>query len=414
MDLDETCNPWLEASLQLEEVAQRLDLEDSIVQRLRHPEREVTVNLPLVCDHGRAATFTGFRVQHSTARGPTLGGVSLSPDAHLAQVRAAAMINTWQLALLEIPFGGSAGAIVCDPTKLSERELRHLSHDYVRALRGVVGPHVDILRQDAGCNERILAWMLDEHAHGAGRLEPAAVANKPSALFGLGDQATAGAKGVLWLLEAVAGEHGWTLPGLRVVIQGFGQLGRTLAMRLREAGAHVVALADGSGGIYSEGGLDVPVVAGWVEREGMLFGYGGGEAMRNADVLEMPCEVLVTADGERQITSANAGQIHAKLVIEAVLHATSMGAQQILTSRNVTVIPDVLATGGTAAQAYLEWTLNTCDRVLLTGEAEEHLKRRILQAWRAVRETAATHGVGLRMAAHLRAVEQVAAALRLR
>lgn len=412
--VEEEYDPFLEATLQFEEAARELDLEDWIVQRLRHTEREITVNLPLVRDDGRAVSFTGFRVQHNTVRGAAIGGVRLAPEAHLSQGKALAMATTWQCALLDIPFGGSAGAIVCDPQRLSERELSRLVKDYIQALRGLIGPFTDVIMQDVGSNERILAWMLDAHAHAEGHLHPGVVTNKPEALFGLPGHEQATADGLLLLLEEILEERKGKLAGQRVAIQGFGKLGRSLARLLHQAGARVVAVADISGGLYREDGLDVSALEAHVERTGVLFGYPEAETVCNADVLEARCDVLVPAAVERQLTAVNAEHIQARYVLEGAHGATTRAANKILEARGVTVVPDLLANAGGTAQAYLEWTLNVCYRYLLVGEAEEHLKRRILHAYQTVRATARHHHTNLRHAAHLRAVEQVAAALRLR
>jgi len=231
--LEEEFDAYLESTLQLEEAARVLDLEDWIVERLRHPEREITANLVLVRDNGQALHFTAFRVQHSSARGPLLGGVRLSPHTQLRETRALAMNMTWQCALLGVPFGGAAGAVVCDPGKLSERELRHLSKDYVQALRGTLGPGTDVLMEDLGSNPQVLAWMLDAHARAAGRLEPGAVTGKPGVLFGLPDHADAAAHGLFDTLALAIEESGHKLAGLRIALQGVGRTGSARCSRWR-------------------------------------------------------------------------------------------------------------------------------------------------------------------------------------
>jgi glutamate dehydrogenase (NAD(P)+) len=404
----DTYDYWLEASLNMEEAARVLDLEPAVVQRLRHCQREITVTLPLVRDNGEACAVGGLRVQHSTACGPCLGGVRLTPGATLAQVKALAMERTWQLALLGIPFGGSAGALVCDPGELTERELCHLAKSYVCALRGVIGPHSDVLMQDVGSNESILAWMLDGYSHCAGHLELAAVESKPKALFGLPDHVGAVAEGVALVVEEFAGGG-----NLRVALQGFGKLGKAIALRLRDRRMRTIGVADASGGLLQPDGVDVEALLRWREAEGALIGYRGASAVNNQEVLETDCDVLVLAATERQITATNADRLHARVVVAATHDAISPDAQFALESHCV-VIPEILATGGGSAQAYLEWTLNTTGHILLAGEAEEHLRRRMLQACHDVRQTAEARHVSVAKAAYLTAVERVAGAVRMR
>jgi glutamate dehydrogenase (NAD(P)+) len=409
--VDEAYDPCLEALLHTEEAARILDLEAAIVQRLRHCEREITVTLPLVRDNGEACAVSAFRVQHSTACGPCLGGVQLRPGASLGRVKALAMEKTWQLALLGIPFGGSAGAVICDPATLSERELRHLAKSYVCALRGIIGPTSDMLMQDVGSNESVLAWMLDSYSQAAGHLELTAVQSKPKALFGLADPVGAVAEGVALLVE----EFGrcTAFGDLKVALQGFGRLGRAIAIRLRDRGVRMVGVADISGGLLHEDGLDVDALRQCYEAEGTLLAYSGPRLVSNQEMLEAACDVLVLAAAERQITAQNAERVRAPVVIAAT-HDAITGDGQFDLETHATVVPEILATGGGSAQAYLEWTMNTSGHLLLAGEAEEHLRRRMLHACHDVRETAERYRVSLSKAAYLRAVEQVATALRMR
>ncbi len=410
-DMEEAYDQWLEASLRVEQAARVLDLESAIVQRLRHCEREITVTLPMVRDNGEACAVAGLRVQHNTACGPCLGGVQFTRGATLAQVKALAMERTWQLSLLGIPFGGSAGAVVCDPAGLSERELRHLAKAYVGALRGVIGPHSDVLMQDVGSNESVLAWMLDSYSQAAGRLEPAAVESKPKALFGLSDHTGAMAEGVALVVEEFGKRS--ASGDLRVALQGFGRLGREIAKRLRDRGARIVGIADISGALLHEDRLDLDALLRWYEDQGALIGYSAANPESNEEMLAADCDVLVLAAAERQITGRNAERLRAPVVVAATHDAITPDAQFLLETR-ATVVPEILATGGGSAQAYLEWTLNTTGHVPLAGEAEEHLRRRVLHACHDVRETAERHHISTAKAAYLRAVEQVAAAVRMR
>ncbi|HVP52591.1 MAG TPA: Glu/Leu/Phe/Val dehydrogenase dimerization domain-containing protein [Terriglobales bacterium] len=428
--IEEELDPYLESALELEEAARVLDLEGWIVERLHHPEREITANLVLVRDNGDPLPVTAFRVQHSSARGPLLGGIRLSPHAQLSETRALAMNMTWQCALLDLPFGGSAGALVCDPGKLSERELRHLSKDYVAALRGILGPGTDVIMEDLGSNPQVLAWMLDAHARASGRLEPAAVAGKPGVLFGLPDHADAAAHGVFDALRMVVEEGvcqlagapneaavawlGSKLAGQRIALQGFGRTGSVLARLLDEAGARLVAAADISGGVRSEEGLPVPALLGWVASQGVLLGFPGAESVPNAEVLEGGCDVLVLAAAPRQITMANAARIRAPLVIEAVEDAITPPAGQALEHRGAILVPALLAGAGATAAAYLEWSLNVGHEGFLLDGVEENIRLRMEAAYHEARRVAHRDSISLRRGALVAAVEKVAAALRLR
>ena len=412
--VEEELDVYLESTLELEEAARVLDLEDWIVERLRHPEREITANLVLVCDNGQALNCTAFRVQHSTARGPLLGGVRFSPHTQLSETRALAMNQSWQCALLDVPFGGAAGAVVCDPGKLSERELRHLSKDYVEALRGILGPGTDVLMEDLGSNPQVLAWMLDEHAHGAGRLEPGVVTGKPAVLFGLPDHADAAAHGLFDTLLLALNESGRKLAGLRVALQGMGRTGSALAVLLDDAGARVVAAADISGGVQSDEGLPVRALLEEITSKGVLLGFPEAEPVSNAEVLETGCDVLVLAAAPRQITATNAAHIRAPLVIEAAEGAITPAAVRILDERGVVVVPAILAGAGATAAAYLEWNLNLGHEGSLLDGVEGNIRLRMQTAYREARRAAQRYNVNLRRGALLAAIEKVAAALRLR
>jgi len=401
-----------EEAIQLEQAAKILDLESWIVERLRHAEREITVNLPLICDDGRAVTISGYRVQHSTLRGPMLGGLRVCGDATIADARARAMDATWQLALLDAPFGGSVGAIVCDPVRLSERELRHVVKEYVAALRGNLGAHTDVILQGDGCNAQMLAWILDACCHTNGHLEPAAVIGKPRALFGLEGHRAAVAHGIAIVVERIASDL--KLGHVRVAIQNLSDYGHLLAHCCDQRGMEIVALADSSGGTYSADGIAVSSLTRWLDEHGGVIGYPDAESVCNTDVLGCDCDVLIAAMPGSSISASVAESIRAPLVIEGVYGAISAAAGDVLESRGTTLVPHVLAGAGGLAQACLEWTVNTSGHVLLAGEAEEHLQRRMQRAYSAAQEASQRYAISLREATYVAAIELVADAMRLR
>ena len=412
-ELQEEYDPFFEATVLFEEAARHLDLEDHLEQRLKHAEREVTLHLPLVMDTGQVSTFTAYRVQHSTVRGPSLGGVRLSADVRLTDVQAAAMARTWECALLDLPFGGSAGAIGCDPARLSERELRHLVKDYTSGLGELIGPFQDVVTPDAGCNDLIMAWMADSYARLRGHAGPGGITGKPLVLGGLMDRSAAASQGVFLPLQEALTACGLPLQKQRIAIQGFGAVGLGVARLLFQAGARIVAISDISGGLLNEHGLDIPAVESFVQRQGMLLGYPEAEAVRNADVLEAASDVLILAAAERQLTTSNAERLQATIVLEGTRGAVTRSADRILDTRGLMVIPDLLGTAGVCIAAFLEWVQNVRYASVTPAEVEERLKGCVQAAYRATSEAARRYATSLRHAAHLIAVDRVAAALRL-
>ncbi len=413
-ETEEQFDPAVEARLVFEEAARRLDLEDWIVHRLRQPQREIIVHLPRRPAGGQAGMFTAFRVQHSTARGPALGGLHLRPDAYLAQVKAEAMEKTWQCALLDLPLGGGAGAIVCDPEQLTERELRTLARDYIWALHDVVGCCQNLVAPGDGANEQIMAWMWSAYARARGPLEPGAILGKPAALGAGTVPSDPTGRGLFLLLETILAERGMPLQGLRVSVQGFDKTGAALALLLFEAGARLVAVNDISGGLYREEGLDIAAVRAFVQRAGMLFGYPEAEAVSNAEVLETPCDVLVLAAGEGQLAAQSAGRVQARIVLEASAEAICRAADKILQARDVLVVPDILASAGGTVACFLEWAQSLRWSCWSLGESEAFLKNRLQTAYARASAVALSYNLDLRQAAHLAAVERLAAVLRLR
>lgn len=424
-DFDEPSDPQLEAAVELEEVARHLDLESWITQRLLHPERELTTNIVLTRDDGATTTFTGYRVQHLTSRGPTIGGVSFSRHAYLSGIRAAAMQATWQAALLNLPFGGAAGAILCNPDELSEAELRQLSKDYAHALRGMVGRFQDVLAPGLGCHTQMIAWMIDSIAQDAGRIEPGAATGKPESMYGLPDYTGMATQGIVALIEMLAGETqdpktgarrrgGGATRDLRISIQGFGSLGASVARALYDRGAKIVAVADISGGLLNADGIDIPALHKYVEEKHLIFGFAAAEAVCNADVLEADCDVLITAAAERQISVTNAERIKAHTVVEAAKWAVTSAAEHSLSERGTVVVPEILATSGAAIAAFLEWNQSARFSTLSPAEAQSELTKRVAAALDSVLATAEKNGITLRRAANVIAIDRIASEMRMR
>ena len=407
-------DPLVQATLHFETAARHLDLEDWIVQRLRHPERELTLNLPLTADDGSPHMLTAYRVQHCTWQGPGLGPVRYSPDVRLNHIRAAAMTTTWECALFDLPFGGSAGAIVCDPQRLSERELRDVTKEYVYALRGMVGPSTDVLAPGIGSNAQTAAWMFDGFIRAAGHMEAAAVTGKPEGLWGLPGFDALVARNLFLLLEQVLLERGGLVRGATIAVQGFGKLGAAAAHLLHGAGARIVAIADLSGGLHNEHGLDVDELQSYVTTNHLMLGFPGAEPVSNEQLLETPCDLLLAAATEHQITSANAPNIRAGVVLEAAKETISPDADRILAERGVLVVPDILANSTRLLASALEWSRNQRGMCRSEIDIETHMRDCIQRAYLAVHDCATREHISLRAAAHLLAVDRIASALRVR
>ncbi|MBZ5569270.1 MAG: hypothetical protein LAN64_15640 [Acidobacteriia bacterium] len=401
-------DPFLDSIAQLEEAARALDLEDWIVQRLKHSEREITVNLPLLRDSGDAAISTGIRVQHFHGRAGCLGPVLLAPDAHIAQLRPLAQHLTLQCALFDLTLGGSAGAIVCDPAQLSERELRHLVRDYLAAL--------DIRADIFAPTEFAAAW-TSRH------IAPAAVVGKPAVLGGLPDPAAAIAAGWFTLISEAftaqptpATSHQpprSALDSHRISLQGFGPAAAALARLLHDAGARIVAVADKSGGLFADRGLDLAAISAHVAKQGMVYGFDGAEPVRNSDVLESACDLLITAAAERQLNAQNASRVRAPLILEAVHNAVTPAARCTLTSRGITVIPDLLG----AAPRTLAWFAEWQHAIHCSGPEQANIESAICQKLSAVfqraRSAALAHNADLAQACLLLALDKLGTNLRL-
>ncbi|MFB3813683.1 MAG: Glu/Leu/Phe/Val dehydrogenase [Terriglobales bacterium] len=400
-EIEEEADPLLRTSAEFEEGAARLDLEPWIVQRLRHPERELTANLAFTRDNGETLPVTGVRVQHHTGGLPSMGPVRWSHDCHLHAVRAAAMFQTWQLALLDLPFGGAAGAVLCNPDELSERELRTVARAYAHGLRGLLGSTSDVPTPGAGCNPQTIAWMLE----GTRSSDLGAVTGKPEELWGVPGSSHALAYGITALLAYLRPP----LHEQRVAVQAIHPA--PMAMVLHEAEAHVVAAADHSGGVMNDNRLDVPALAAHVQHKGVVFGFAGGEAVCNADVLEAECDALVLAGAERQITSVNAGRVRASVVFEVTPGAMTRAAETALLERGVIVVPPLIATAGSSIAAYLEWAHNTrCS--LEIPNLPKVIAERVCGVYDAAHSAAQTHQGTLREAALVIAVQRVAKRMR--
>lgn len=405
-------DPFIEATLQFERAANYLDIEPWIYQRLKYPERELTVHLVISLDNGRAETFTGFRVQHSTVRGPSKGGIRYSPNASLSECKALASWMTWKCAVVDLPFGGAKGAIICDPLKMSENELKKLTKEYTFAIRDFIGPFKDIPAPDMFTNSQTMAWIADAYSQGTGYLEPAVVTGKPVYLGGSLGRAMATGTGLFFVLEEAAKFLELPLAGKTVAILGFGNVGSSIAKLVHQAGCKIVAMTDMFGGIQNEDGIDPFEVEKQVMLTGSLVNFPDTQPIDNEGLIALPVDILIPAAVEGQITKDNARNIKAKIVLEGANGPTTLDADEILKSKNILVAPDILANAGGVTVSYLEWVQDLQRYFFSEDEIHQKTEKKMKKAFWDVVAVMEKHKVTMREAAYVLAVGRVAESLR--
>ena len=406
--------PFQAASYFFDQAAERLETSEAVADILRTPYREIRVQLPLLRDDGQTMlSYTGYRVHHNGARGPYKGGIRYHPQADLDEVRALAALMTWKTALVDIPFGGAKGGIDCDPTILSQSELRRLTRDFTRKIRMIIGPSRDIPAPDVNTNAQIMAWMMDEYGRSTGH-SPAVVTGKPVELGGSLGRNEATGRGVAFVTRLACRDVGLDLKGARVVIQGFGNVGSFAARFLDEMGARVIAVSDVNGGIFNEKGFDLPDLLEHVARTGSVVAFENSEPVTNDALLHLPCDILIPAALGEVIRNRNVDGVDCKVVVEAANHPVTPAADRKLADRGVLIVPDILANAGGVTVSYFEWTQNIQQFRWDLDKVNQELENRLTAAYTAVRDMATTHKVDQRLGAFMIAVERVAKASRLR
>lgn len=401
---------YQDAATQFERVADLLGLEPEARIQLLEPRRALIVNFPVRMDDGSVRELTGYRVQHTLTLGPTKGGLRFAPGVSLSECAALAMWMTWKCALLGLPFGGAKGGVRCDPTRLSDGELERIMRRYTAELTLMFGPDRDIPAPDMGTGEREMAWLYDTYSQGHGYAVPAVVTGKPVALGGLQARQGATGLGVVHVLETVLERLDWPLREQRVILQGFGNVGRVVAHELQARGATLVGVGDITCAVVDPDGLDVDALTRWTDAEGSLEGCPHGRrAERDALLLE-PCDILIPAGAERQLTERNASQLRCRLVVEAANGPTTPAADDILAARAIPVIPDVLANAGGVTASYFEWVQDHQRSPWDRGELDTRLRRMMRDAATTAWDAAQRSRVSLRTAALTTAVQRVATA----
>ena len=399
---------------QFERAAKVVGLEPEIKARLLEPRRSLTVNFPVRRDDGTVETFTGYRVQHTLTMGPTKGGVRYAPGVSLGECAALAMWMTFKCALLGLPFGGAKGGVRCDPNRLSLSERERVTRRYASEILDMIGPDRDIPAPDLATGEREMAWLMDTYAQSVGHTVPEVVTGKPPVLGGNDARASATGLGATFVVERALAVMGRTIAGQSFAVQGFGNVGSVLARELSLRGGRVVGVCDVSGGVVDPDGLDVAAVADWQREEGFLRGCDLGDQVGRMDVLEIPCNVLIPAALERQITAENAARLNCDLVVEAANGPTTPEADAILAEHGIDVYPDLLASSGGVTVSYFEWVQDIQRYAWSPEEMVRKLEHQLGEAFDRVTEARKRLGVDLRTAAQAVAVERVAEASRLR
>lgn len=403
-------NAYHNAQRQFDIAADLLNLDVGYRKLLRVPHREFSVNFPVKMDDGQIRMFTGYRVQHNTTRGPAKGGIRYHPDTDIDEVRALAMLMSWKCAVVNIPYGGAKGAVVVDPALHSQGEIERLTRRYATEISFLIGPEVDIPAPDIGTNAQIMAWIMDTYSMHRGHTVPAVVTGKPINIGGSQGRNEATARGLVYILREACEGANVSIAGARVVIQGFGNVGGTSARLLEEMGAKIVGVADRGGGVANAKGLNLKQLQAFYEKTGTVAGAPGGDPVTNSELLELPCDILIPAAIENQITARNADRIKARIVIEAANGPTTPDADTILFDRGVLVIPDILANAGGVTVSYFEWVQGLQEFFWTEREVNAQLERIMVHAFEQVNEMAQSRGTQLRTAAYLLAVDRTAKA----
>ena len=404
----EAPDPTAIVDYNFDRAAQDLGMGEQERRLLKEPFREVKVKVPVRMDDGSLQIFQGFRVQHNGARGPFKGGIRYTPRVNEAEIRALAEVMTWKTALVNIPFGGAKGGVNCDPSELSTGELERLTRKFIAQIRHVLGPMRDIPAPDMGTNPQVMAWVLDEFSSRQG-YSPACVTGKPIELGGSVGRKRATGRGVVTILGQHMRELGVSLEGLRVVIQGFGNVGSNIALFLVDQGADVVAVGDIFGAIAGRDGRGLPVreLSEHVKHTGSVVGFADAEPIDSEQLLLLECDVLIPAAAECVLNGENAEKIRAKVIAEGANLPTTPDADEILERRKITVLPDILTNAGGAIVSYFEWVQNLQQKPWEEVAVRKELRRRMLETYHDVAHLPAHEGVTLRRIAYSLAVERV-------
>jgi glutamate dehydrogenase (NAD(P)+) len=406
--LDHEINPWEAQSARFDFAARKLNLDEGLWKVLSTPARELIVHFPVSMDDGRIEVFTGFRVQHSIARGPAKGGIRYSPQVTLDEVRALASWMTWKCAVVAIPFGGAKGGVICDPKSMSIGELERMTRRYTAEIIDFIGPEKDVPAPDMNTNEQTMAWIMDTYSMHKGHTVTSVVTGKPLNIGGSRGRTEATGRGVMVACDESLRYLNMPIDGCRVVIHGFGNVGSNAARLMMEHGYKIVGIAVHDGGLANPNGIDIHQLLDYKQRNGTVLGFPGAEAMPSEELLLSECEILIPASTENVITSRNADRIRARIIVEGANGPTTAVADDILTEKKIFVVPDILANAGGVTASYFEWVQDRQGYFWKEAVVNEQLETILRDSFDDVIRYAEAHNVNNRIAAYMLAIDRVA------
>ena len=408
LTLAQETNPWEAQAYRFDLAAKKFNLDDGLWKVLRFPTRELIVHIPVVMDDGRIEVFTGYRVQHSVARGPGKGGIRYAPDVSLDEVRALASWMTWKCAVVNIPFGGAKGGVICDPKTMSQGELERMTRRYTAELIEFIGPEKDVPAPDMNTSEQTMAWIMDTYSMHMRQTVTSVVTGKPVNIGGSRGRREATGRGISVCCDRALEHLNLPIAGCRVIIQGFGNVGSNAAKLLAEKGYTVVGIAEWDGGLFHAAGLDIPNLLSHRARTGSILGFSGGTPVDSHELLTRECEILIPAATENVITSQNAASLRCRILCEGANGPTTVTADEILEGKGVFVIPDILANAGGVTASYFEWVQDRMGYFWTEDEVNQRLDRIMADSFQDVISYATSHDVNNRIAAYMLAIDRVA------
>ena len=412
VSLEQELNPWEAQAARFDFAAQKLNLDEGLWKILRYPQREIIVHIPVSMDNGTLEVFTGFRVQHSIARGPAKGGVRYSPDVTLDEVRALASWMTWKCAVVNIPFGGAKGGIIVDPKKMSLAELEKMTRRYTAELIEFLGPEKDVPAPDINTNEQTMAWMMDTYSMHMRQTVTAVVTGKPINIGGSRGRREATGRGVMINCDEALRKFEMSRESTRVIIQGFGNVGSNAAKLMADGGYKIIGIAEYDGGLFNKNGINIDNLLEHRDRNKTIVGFPGAEAADPRELLLADCEILIPAATENVITSQNAAGVKARIICEGANGPTTAAADEILADKKVFIIPDILANAGGVTASYFEWVQDRQGYFWKESAVNEQLEFILREAFEDVVHFSDTHNVNNRIAAYMLAIDRVAFTVR--
>ena len=406
--LEKETNPYEAMATRFDAAAKKLNLDEGLWKVLRTPNRELIVHFPVGMDDGHLEVFTGYRVQHSIARGPGKGGIRYAPDVSLDEVRALASWMTWKCAVVDIPFGGAKGGVICNPHKMSMGELERMTRRYTSEIIEFIGPEKDVPAPDVNTNEQTMAWIMDTYSMHMRQTVTAVVTGKPINIGGSRGRREATGRGVMLVCREAVKKLGMSPESTRVIVQGFGNVGSHAAQLMHKAGYKIIAIIEFDGGLHNKNGIDIDALIEFRAKNGTIHGFPGAEKAASAELLTTECDILIPAATENQITSLNADKIKCKILAEGANGPTTAVADEVLASNGIFVIPDILANAGGVTTSYFEWVQDRQGYFWKESVVNEHLEDIMVASFADVVGYAEKHNVNNRIAAYMLAIDRVA------